>query len=114
MGNFHFEFEGSFEVGFVKAGEGSSGFAGLKLGAKHVVKFAIGGSSIRWRYGGLVLGAVEASHVVVDCALVFDRYYRITSGDIVGELDSGSFILLVIRDVRGRGDGCCACVRICG
>jgi hypothetical protein len=114
LGNFHFEFEGSFEVGFVEAGEGSSGFAGFKLGAEHVVNFAVGGSASRCGHGGLVLGTVKAGHVVVDCAFVFDRYYCITSGDIVGERDSDSFVLLVIRDVRGRGDGCCSCVRTCG
>jgi hypothetical protein len=87
LGYFKLDIEGSLQVGLVEAGESAAGVAGLELGAEHVVELVV----LCNRSGdvalGLVLGAVEAGHDVVDKALELDLQLGLASvADLVAKV----------------------------
>ena len=66
LGDLNGEIECGLEVGLVEAGEGTASIARLELGAEHVVELVVAGDAGGRRGSGLVLGAVETGHVVVE------------------------------------------------
>jgi hypothetical protein len=87
LGYFKLDIEGSFQVGLVEAGESAAGVAGLELGAEHVVELVVlcnGSGDVAL---GLVLGAVEAGHDVVDKTLELDLQLGLASvADLVAKV----------------------------
>lgn len=104
FGDFHLELESSFQVGFVKGWEGSSGLTGFELSGEHIVEFTVGRSAISRRHSGFILGTVKACHGIIDSPFVLDRNDGTSSRDGIGELDCSTFILLVVGYVSGGGD----------
>jgi hypothetical protein len=97
--DFNVKLERSLQVRFVKAGECSTSCASFELGAEHVMVSAVSwGPSCRC-LGGLVLGSIEAFHSIVHCALEFDSQHSLTSGQLFGEVDGCSLILLIVRNI---------------
>ncbi len=101
-GDLNLKVKGSLEVGLIEAGESSASIAGLKLSAEHVVPFIIernrgggGGAS-----NGLVLGAVETGHVVINGALKLDDN-RGLAGDrnLLVKCDGGTLGLFIVGEV---------------
>ena len=100
LGHFQLNIEGSLEVGLVEAGESAAGVAGLELGAEHVVELVVlcdGSGDVAL---GLVLGAVEAGHDVVDKALKLDLQLSLAGvADLLAKVECDLLPLLVVRDV---------------
>jgi len=97
LGHFELDIEGSLQVGLVEAGEGAAGVAGLELGAEHVVELVIlcdGGGDVAL---GLVLGAVEAGHDVVDKALEPDLQLSLARvADLLAKVECDLLPLLIV------------------
>ena len=101
-GDLNVKVEGSLQVGLVKARESSTSIGRLELCAEHVVELVVegdGGSRVNL---GLVLAAVETSHVVVDDAVKLNDYVGLLGdGDLLVELDGGALGLFIVADTAG-------------
>lgn len=103
LGHFELDVKRSLEVGFVETRKGAAGVASFELGAKHVVELVVLGYRRRDFALGLVLGAVETSHDIVDSALELDLQHSLASvGDTVSKVQRNLLPLLIVAEVFGR------------
>ena len=92
--------EGGLEVWLVEAGEGAASIAGFELGAEHVVELVVSRNGCGNVTLGLVLGAVEAGHDVVDGALELDAQFRLSSVlDLLSKVQGDLLPLLFVCDI---------------
>lgn len=99
LGDLNGEIKGGLEVGLVEAGEGAASIARLELGAEHVVELVVPGNAGGGRGSGLVLGAVETGHVVVELTGELEGQGDIVGdGKILGEGDGGALGLGVLGE----------------
>lgn len=112
-GNLDVEIKGSLEVGLVEAGEGSACIRRLELSAEHVVPVFIkgDGGSGSSAGDGLVLGAVETGHVIVDGALELNYDgCLLGDGDFLVKGDGGALGFLIVGEGGGLPALCGFCV----
>ena len=104
-GDLNVEVERSLQVGLVKAREGSTSIGRLELCAEHVVELVVEGDRRSRVNLGLVLAAVETSHVVVDDAVKLnDDASLLGHRNLLVELDASTLSLLIVADIA-RGEG---------
>lgn len=97
LGHFEFDVKGSFQIRFVEARESTASVAGFELGAEHVVELVVLCNGSRDVALGLVLGAVEAGHDVVDEAGEFDGELGLAGvSDVLTKVERDLLSLLIV------------------